>query len=175
MIRSACSFGARYCLVSAIAATCAFLPGCIRPKGAGQLRSHAATASSNPFEPVRIEIHPLTTLRRNPETGRLLIEAHVSFFDAVDDEVKGRGLLLFELYLERAPAGERRQLSRWTVDLSDLIQNEHSYDRVTRTYRATLTGLPQEIERGDGGLTLEAQLTTADQRHLRAAYRLFRP
>lgn len=153
----------------------------LRPKGDGAPQGGGGggrAARDNPFAPARIEVHPLTRLVRDPQTGMLRIEAHIALLDRWGDEVKGRGLLLLEVYRDTgsvAGVGAAQQLAHWNVDLSDLRANAESYDRVTRTYRVTLTGLGVEADRAGAHLELRAQLTTPDGRRLSASYRLGGP
>lgn len=129
----------------------------------------------NPFAPVEIRIHPLTRLvREQDEDGGSRIEAHIEMLDEVGDGVKGAGQLTIELYRGSGPVagvGEEDQVQRWTLDLVDRRANAGAYDRVTRTYRVVLTGLPLFIK-GPEGLTLRVRLTTPAGRQLSSEARL---
>ncbi|MDX2116304.1 MAG: hypothetical protein SFZ24_11895 [Planctomycetota bacterium] len=145
--------------------------GCgVESKGGG-LRpvtdpSASAGASSAPaawpFVPARLSIHPLTrVVRSGPGSAGATIDAHVELRDAAGDEVKGVGRLVFEL--ERDGGGiegmtGRERISRWETDLTDLAANSSAYDRVTRTYRFQLTGLPEDMP-GARRFVLRATLT----------------
>lgn len=159
----------------ALAIALGALPACnLQPKGGSARRSTRVPAPAWPFVPEQIRIHPLTRFVRDPVSSDVRIEVHLEFLDARGDEVKGTGHLLLELYLESGPVagvGETRQLERWTLDLNDLDENANAYDRVTRTYRAALTGLPLEAQSGEH-LLLRAVLTTPSGQRLAASHRL---
>lgn len=124
------------------------------------------------FEPVSVEVHPLTRLVAGE--GGVSIDAHVSLRDEEGDEVKGVGRLVIELYRESGPIegiGERVQVRRWDADLSNAERNSRAYDRVTRTYRFELSGVPGTD--ADGAiLTLRAVFIRADGRQMSAERRL---
>ncbi len=163
-------------LLAALACATLCAPAaCIKPKG-GFAGDAPVQRARYPFLPERIEIHPLTRLYTDPITDEIRIEAHVELFDDQGDQVKGAGDLLLELYEETGPVdglGGERQVERWLLNLSDPVENAQAYDRVTRTYRATLTGLPDRVRDSDT-LVLRAQLTTSDGRRLSALHRIMR-
>lgn len=122
----------------------AALPACsIRPRLIPDTRRSEAMA----FPPVSMEIHPLSRIQAQDGRRRAVIDAHIVFTDQAGDEVKSVGMLRIELYRERGPVeglGERDQIERWAVDLTDPTVNADAYDRVTRTYRFRLEGAPPE-------------------------------
>ncbi len=144
-----------------------------------------AEEPANPFAPVGVKVHPLTRLvpgnKANPAPT---IDAHIELIDHVGDSVKGAGLLTIELYRGTGPVsavGEQDQVRRWTLNLSDPETNRLAYDRVTRTYRVTLTGIPDSVVGrggvgGEGGggerLTLRARVTTTGGRQFSGEARL---
>lgn len=144
--------------------------GCgLEPKGGP---SPSPIRGVSPFEPVSIEVHPLTRVVEG--AGGVSIDAHVSLRDETGDDVKGAGRLVFELYRESGPVegiGERMQIRRWEADLSDAEQNSRAYDRVTRTYRFELSGVPSLNAMG-GALTLRIVFTRHDRRQMSAERRL---
>lgn len=149
------------------------LPSCgIEQKGGVRPPSPArgtegGGASSYPFSPVAIVIHPLTRLVVDRDS-RTRIDAHIEFRDAAGDEVKGAGRLVLELYRESGPVtgmGGREQLLRWETDLTDARANSNAYDRVTRTYRFELTGVPANAASGRS-LVLRAVLMGSGSRPL---------
>ncbi|HBS29302.1 MAG TPA: hypothetical protein DEB06_07590 [Phycisphaerales bacterium] len=159
--------------IAFIAAGLVACPVCscsIRPKAAGEVPPSPSPA----FTPQRIEIHPLTSIER-PANGRgSTIDAHLVFLDEASDEVKTLGVLRLELYRERGPVlglGEREQIARWAVDLSDPAINAEAYDRVTRTYRVSLRGVTGAA-RGSEALVLRAWLRLPSGRQLSAERRL---
>lgn len=151
--------------------------GCgIEPKPLPQRPAQPREGSrGNPFAPVEVRVHPLTRLvREKDEDGGFRIEAHIEMLDAAGDGVKGAGTLVIELYRGSGPVagvGEEDQLDRWSINLADLAVNAEAYDRVTRTYRVILTGLPNYLK-GPEGLTLRIRLTTPSGRQLSSEARL---
>jgi hypothetical protein len=111
------------------------------------------------FEPVSVLIHPLTRFVPS-ERGAGRIDAHIELRDSAGDDVKGAGRLTLELYRETGPVsgmGSREQLLRWEADLSDPKENSRAFDRVTRTYRFELSGVPAEAGQ-DRALSLRVVL-----------------
>lgn len=129
----------------------------------------------NMFAPVEVRIHPLTRMiHEKDEDGGNRIEAHIEMLDEAGDGVKGAGMLSIELYRGSGPVsgvGEQDQLDRWSINLADRQINAEAYDRVTRTYRVVLTGLPRYLK-GPEGLTLHIRLTTPGGRQLAAEARI---
>lgn len=127
-----------------------------------------------PFAPVKLVIHPLTRLAPAPagEEG-LIIDVHIELRDETGDDVKGVGMLAFELFREGGPLegmGDRRQLRRWEADISDLEKNSEAFDRVTRTYRFELAGVPPDA-RTSQRLGLRATFSQSAGRQLSAEHR----
>lgn len=158
--------------------------GCVEPKGAGSIRPSESPGQSAvetrvssglaAFAPEKISVHRLTRLVRE-EKGSTTIQAHIELLDRWGDSVKWPGKLVFELYQDTSGdtgvAGGPEQVNVWALDLSDAQANAKAYDRVTRTYRATLTdvGLAQ---RSRQRLTLRVGFNPPDGRQLTASYRL---
>ncbi len=116
----------------------------------------------NPFQPRDLVIHPLTRYVADPPVGGPRVETHVELLDEFGHPVKVLGTLDFQLYRDAAGgqiAGE--QLRRWEVDLSEPAANADAYDRVTRTYRVSLTGAPA-IGGRPTALVLLAQFETLE-------------
>lgn len=163
---------------------CLMVGACVEPKGAGAARP--STGESTPefteaqatglaaFAPASVNVHRLTRLVREKE-GNTTIQAHVELLDRWGDSVKWPGKLVFELYQDipggTGIAGGQEQVNVWALDLNDAEANAKAYDRVTRTYRATLTdvGLAQ---RSRQRLTLRVGFNPPDGRQLTATYRL---
>jgi hypothetical protein len=166
------------------AGACVLFAGCVEPKGAGATRppevapsgefvaEHASGLAA--FAPATINVHRLTRLVREKE-GATTIQAHVELLDRWGDSVKWPGKLVFELYQDTSGgtgvAGGPEQINVWALDLTDAEANAKAYDRVTRTYRATLTdvGLAQ---RSRQRLTLRVGFNPPDGRQITATYRL---
>jgi len=133
------------------------------PAGSGSEPSWA-----DPFEPERVSLHPLTQLVRSA-SGEESIEAYIELFDRFGHGVKALGTVVFELY-ESSPTGGgggggADQLRRWNIDLTDPEANARPYDRVTRTYRFTLLGIPEEI-RATSRPVLRVRFNTPSGRQL---------
>lgn len=123
------------------------------------------------FGPRSVEVHPLTRIVRDPETGAASIEVHLELLDQWGGSVRGFVRGAVSLYREAGPAEGASQLKRWNIDLTNLEENVEGYDRVTRTYRMRLVGVPSEADRS-GQLELQVVLTTLDDRRLTASRRL---
>ena len=101
----------------------------------------ALEASSWPFVPVMLRVHPFTTLRP-PGGGEgvaaaAVLEARIELLDQQGDVTKGIGDWRFELYEtgERASeAGQDRQAYVWTVAMKTPDDSRRHYDPITRTY-----------------------------------------
>lgn len=134
-------------------------------------------AGDHPFAPVRLVIHPLTRLVKDPATGEDRVEVYLELQDKWEDSVKWLGVVVFEAFRD-APAamngpGGNQQIKSWRVDLTDPDENSRPYDRVTRTYRLTLVGLPDLKAAGlNGSMRLSARFTTIEGRTLTATSRL---
>lgn len=155
----------------------------IKPKGAGAQPPTRVGAEAPPvegseawvFAPARVRLHPLTRLESAPRTENRAIEAHVELNDRWGHNTKGLGVFVFELYrdaLEGNGANPgQEQINLWNLDLTDPEENAQAFDRVTRTYRATLTGVAEAASR-TAGLTLRVTYRTPDGRQLSSTLRL---
>lgn len=155
----------------------------------------SATATLAALAPVRIRIHPLTRLERDPK-GQLRLVAYLEFADRWGHSCKWLGQARVELYRPSdatidtggggggASGGGERQENIWNVDLADPEKNALAYDWVTHTYRLELVGLPdwvERLERGDSRepwATVRAYFLAADPRggekRMEASYRIRR-
>lgn len=135
-----------------------------------------------PFAAVRIELHPLTRLVRDPDDpGVIQIEAHVEMVDRWGHDTKDVGVIRFELYRAAIPeAGapplpatdtEPRQELVWTLDLTDPDAASARYDPVTRTFVVPLDEAPDWSAEG-ARPTLLVRFTTPDGRRMTATRRL---
>ncbi len=141
----------------------AALVGCDASRGGKAAGPTDPQWTESPFVPVGITVHPLTRLVSQAE-GQWTIDAHIEFRDAAGDEVKATGRLVLELYREMGAVMEksgRQRILQWATDLSDLRENSRAFDRVTRTYRFELSGIP-ETAGPSGGLRLRALLERRD-------------
>ncbi|MFG0293896.1 MAG: hypothetical protein ACF8MJ_12195 [Phycisphaerales bacterium JB050] len=147
------------------------------PSGAISGPSTARTSTGvtvryiNPFAPETLRIHPLTRFVTDPVDGDPRIDAHFELFDTHRDPVKALGVISFQLYRDdESSGGSPIQLERWQVDLTDPAANAEPYDRVTRTYRLSLRGVPESVSQSSR-LLLLAQFTTPDGQTLSATHR----
>lgn len=141
--------------------------------GSGRGPVNPASAGENPFAPVQLVIHPLTRLVKDPGEGDERIEMYLELRDRWEDSTKWLGEAVMELFRETPPVANGpsgiEQVKRWRVDLMDAEANVKAYDRVTRTYRLTLVGLPRE--RKLGAWRLEARWSLPEGRTLTATRR----
>lgn len=156
---------ARVSAFAAVAAACgcASAPEAPARRGSGEW----------PFAAVRMDVHPLTRLVRDEETGGLRIEAHLEFRDRWGHGTKDVGELRFELYGDEG-GGEQMQALVWRLDLRDPAESSARYEQATRTYLVTLDGAPDWIGGGAGPATLLVQFTGLDGTRLAATRRLDR-
>ncbi len=154
----------------------------IQPKGAGVRAAAADSLAAAPvgsdawaFAPARVRLHPLSRLARGTRPNQRTVEAHVELLDRWGHGTKGLGTFVFELHrdaLEGDGASRgQEQINLWILDLSDPEANARAFDRVTRTYRATLTGVADSASRAIG-LTLRVTFRTPEGRQLTASIRL---
>lgn len=159
----------------------AVLPGCgLQPKGnsgaavasSSSQQSDSAVQTAMVFAPERLRVHPLTRIVRQEESGRTVVEAHIELLDHWGDSTKWLGVLAMELYRPGAggAAGGQEQVNVWNLDLTDPEANAQAYDRVTRTYRATLTGVSSEPNR-TRGWSLRVTFNTPQGRQLSDTHR----
>jgi len=85
-----------------------------------------------PYWPRRMRIHPLTQLATDRDTGQLVIETRVEFFDSLGHTTKGIGQVLVDLHAARS--AETEPLETWALNLADPQVNADHYDDLTRTY-----------------------------------------
>lgn len=134
-----------------------------------------ASDAESPFAPVQLVIHPLTRVVRDQATGEERIELHLELQDRWDDSVKWLGDAVLELFRETPPIANasvgNEQVKRWTINLTNPDENVKAYDRVTRTYRLTLVGLPAEKSKA-ARWKLEARWQLLSGRTLTAMQRL---
>jgi len=154
----------------------------IQPKGAGARTPQANDAVAAPvgseawaFAPARVRLHPLSRIARGQRANERIVEAHVELLDRWGHGTKGLGTFVFELHrdaLESDGASRgQEQINLWNLDLTNPDTNARAFDRVTRTYRATLTGVAESATRAIG-LTLRVTFRTHDGRQLTASLRL---
>ena len=101
-----------------------------------EIRSGAGGPSRTewPYWPRRMRIHPLTQLATDRETGELVLEVRIEFFDDESHTTKAIGQTLVDLLPGRRPGDEREPMETWVCDLVDPVSNFEHYDAVTRTY-----------------------------------------
>jgi hypothetical protein len=148
----------------------ATLPAAAFESGATRTVNGATVRYINPFAPETLRIHPLTRFINDPVDGDPRIEAHFELADTHGDPVKALGIVSFQLYRDDDSSGSPIQLERWQVDLTDPAANAEPYDRVTRTYRLSLRGVPDTITPTTRLLIL-AQFASPEGRTLSATHR----
>lgn len=162
------------CLAAA-AVTAASLAACgfERKGGSGRGPVSETRTGESAFAPVQLVVHPLTRVVKDQASGEERIELHLELRDNWEDSVKWLGEVVLELFRDSPPVANApsgiEQVKRWRVELSDPEANVKAYDRVTRTYRLTLIGLPQEKKPGVWRLQAtwalpEGRTLTASQR-----------
>lgn len=149
--------------------------GIERKGGAGGGRGPVSPAgeAESPFAPVQLAIHPLSRVAKDPATGEQRFELYLELRDRWEDSVKWLGEVVIELFRDTPPVanagGGSEQVKRWRVDLVDTDANVRAYDRVTRTYRLSLVGVPEQ--RKQGSWKLDIRWTLPEGRALKAAQR----
>lgn len=171
-------------LTLTLSSLAAVLSACgVEPKGGSAPRkgepiadttAHFGPSDCEVFAPTAIRIHPLTRLVVEKTEGAA-VQAHIELTDRWGDSVKWLGTMVFELYRD-APAGGgvaggQEQINVWSLDLSDPDANAKAYDRVTRTYRATLTEVGVQ-PRSRLNLSLRVGFNSPEGRQLTATHRL---
>ncbi len=135
----------------------------------GQITQDGDIRFVNPFTPTDLRVHPLTRLQLEPPDGGPRIDVHLEFFDRYGDPVKALGDLEFVLYRGRRVGDATEQVARWRISIMLPGDNAAAFDRVTRTYRVTLTGLPAALD-DSSGLLLVATFARPDGRRLSATH-----
>jgi hypothetical protein len=131
-------------------------------------RESTSTLAAWPFWPTSLRVHPLTRAMSDPESGRLIIEARIEFFDADRETAKAVGELTLQIVGDaEAQSGPAHAIKTWNLDLTNLSFNRQHYDDVTRTYlfklevdRPDLEGRPElrAFFLGIDGRMMEARL-----------------
>ena len=85
-----------------------------------------------PFWAARMRIHPLSQFVKHRDTGELLIEVRVEFFDPDDYTCRVVGQIGIDLV--DASNVNAEPVSKWQDDLWDPQINRDRYDEITRTY-----------------------------------------
>lgn len=101
------------------------------------------------YAPVKLRLHPLTRVQVDAG-GEVTLWLHAELFDRWGHSVKSPGV--FAVSVEAVGGGQ--ESGRWSEDVREGARNALFWDRVTRTYRLPLTGLPGWLEasaRGGGG------------------------
>lgn len=152
-----------------IIAALAGLPACTTSPDAGL--PDVTSASPLPFNPVRLQVHPLTHLDVDPE-GVVRLICHVELKDRWGDTTKAKGLLRLELYrpVETARPDLQSQELSWELDLRDLELNAALFDPATRSYRLQLGGLPAWAESMARRLAAQGDQGTPERLMLRAVF-----
>ncbi|MAB84129.1 MAG: hypothetical protein CMJ24_11955 [Phycisphaerae bacterium] len=123
-------------LLSCLLAT-VLLPGCF---GSGQSGNATISASSLdwPYAPTSIQVHPISRIKIDRETGRAVVHARVEFLDSDGFSTRGIGELDLILSGQSDDGVMLMSQTEWTCDLNDADKNRQYYDEVTRTYQAML-------------------------------------
>ncbi len=121
-----------------------------------------------PFWPYDMRIHPLTQFMNDRQTGKLMIEARVEFFDPYGHTCKAFGQIEIALHDAEPDQFNANPIGTWPEDLTDLELNDIYFDDVTGTYLLRLQiaqdmEVPQKAE-------LRAAYLSADGRRLQATY-----
>jgi len=115
-----------------------------------------------------MRIHPLTQFMNDRQTGKLMIEARVEFFDPYGHTCKAFGQIEIALHDAEPDQFNANPIGTWPEDLTDLELNDIYFDDVTGTYLLRLQiaqdmEVPQKAE-------LRAAYLSADGRRLQATY-----
>lgn len=117
----------------------ALIAGCdsVGFKGTSRETQTIEGATTWPFTPVAMRVHPFTSITQDPATGSHVLESRIELLDRLGDVTKGVGDFRFELYTapERASEqGSERRLAYWDVPMTSLDANARHWDPITRTY-----------------------------------------
>ncbi len=119
------------------------LGACASPAGEQPpIRSHTAATKAAaqdtgpslwPYWPQSMRIYPLSRLVTDRNSGDLVIEVRVEFFDAEGHTCKGVGQILVDL-LDAGSLHPAEPIETWVADLTDLKVNRDHFDDLTLTY-----------------------------------------
>jgi hypothetical protein len=141
---------------------CGLIAGCdsVGFKGTSRESQTIEGATTWPFVPVAMRVHPFTSIARDPVTGSHMLEARVELLDRLGDVTKGVGDFRFELYTAPEKAsqqGSERRVAYWDVPMTSLDANARHWDPITRTYVLKLR--LEELPTPEQHLKLHAQFT----------------
>lgn len=148
------------------------LCGCdgIKLKGGHDPVERFEQATTWPFIPVQMRVHPFTAIDIDRNDSSVTLEARIEMLDRLGDVSKAVGDFRFELYrMDRdvydSPA-EGQLLYQWSAEMTTIDQNRQHWDSITRTYlfRLQLERLP----RVDGRLLLVVHFTDPGGRRMNA-------
>lgn len=80
-----------------------------------------------------MRIYPLSRLVTDRNSGDLVIEVRVEFFDAEGHTCKGVGQILVDL-LDAGSTRSAEPIQTWVADLTNLRDNRDHFDDLTLTY-----------------------------------------
>lgn len=122
-----------------------------RTPGAGETRLTPGPAL-NAFAPASVRLYPLTHAQAVGPAGRPVLVVHVEVKDAWGDSIKAAGEMVVRVAAlsgwGAAREGEKRDPSRWRIDMTDPELNSAWFDPATRTYQVRLSTLPAWMEEG---------------------------
>jgi len=170
-VRTLNAMGGR-CLVMLGCVLAGFVGGCedVQLKGGRNPVEEFQQATTWPFVPMQMRVHPFTAVEVDRGDEGVRLEARIEMLDRLGDVTKAVGDYRFELYqMERDfyenPA-EGKLLYQWSAPMTTLEQNRRHWDSITRTYLFKLQ--MDQLPRVDGRLVLVTNFTDPGGRHLRA-------
>ncbi|MHB1156107.1 MAG: hypothetical protein ACYC26_04630 [Phycisphaerales bacterium] len=146
--------------------------GCgeVRLKGGRDADQQYQGATTWPFVPVAMRVHPFSAIEYEKATGTFVLNARIELLDRAGDITKGVGDFRFELYRAPREAGlatrEGTLEYSWEAPLVTLEENRQHFDPITRTYLFRLK-LDQPPQSGTK-LVLVTQFTDPGGRRLSA-------
>lgn len=146
--------------------------GCddIQLKGGREPDAAFERATTWPFIPVVMRVHPFTAIEFPEGEGEATLEARVEMLDRLGDVTKAVGDFRFELYRmtrdEFDTPAEGELLYRWSAGMTTLDQNRQHWDSITRTYLFRLK--MDSVPRISGRLLLVVHFTDPGSRHMQA-------
>jgi len=146
--------------------------GCddVQLKGGQDVEPRIDRATTWPFVPVKMRVHPFTAVEVDLGEAGVRLEARVEMLDRLGDVTKAVGDFRFDLYhmppgVYESPA-EGTLLYQWSAPMTTIEQNRRHWDSITRTYLFKL-GMDR-LPRVTGRLLLTAHFTDPGGRRLEA-------
>ncbi|MCK4752988.1 MAG: hypothetical protein KAS75_06050 [Planctomycetes bacterium] len=122
-------------------------PGCEPAETTPQTKPHTSTTKHFSYNPVKVDIMPLTGFVYDATENKNLLRVYVSLLDSFDSQIKSPGTFRFELYkkLQRTADPKGKRLAIWPdINLTDQTTNNNYWLDFLRVYEFNLELEPKD-------------------------------